>query len=70
MEDNQMYSMECQNKQLKIKRLKGTEKADVNATIKNNSKEKYPKNWYLVWHNKNSLLLCENVKINELEPFQ
>ena len=70
MDDNQIYTMECLTKKLKIEILQGTEKTDIDVVIRNNSKEKYPNDSYLVCDHKNSLLLCEKVKLNELEPFQ
>ena len=70
MEDNQIYSIECLTKNLKIEILQGTEKTDIDVVIRNNSKEKFPNDSYLICDNKNSLLLCENVKLDELEPSQ
>ena len=70
MDNNQIYSMECLTKKLQIEIMQGTEKTDIDVVIRNNGKEKYPNDAYLVCDNKNSLLLCEKVKLNELEPFQ
>lgn len=69
MEDN-TYSVECLTSKKDTEILQGAEKTNINIVIKNNSKKKYPKNAYLVSDNKNSLLLCEKVKLNELEPNQ
>ena len=69
MEDN-TYSVECCSRTKDTEILQGAEKTNINIVIKNNSKKKYPKNAYLVSDNKNSLLLCEKVKLNELDPNQ
>ena len=70
MEDPNRYSMQCLSSRLNIEILQGTEKADINVMIKNTSNEKFPQNTFLICDNKNSLLLCENVKLNQLEPKQ
>ena len=70
MDDHQIYSMECLTTRLKKEIFQGTERTDIDVVIRNNSKDKYPNDSYLVCDNKNSLLLCEKVKLNELEPFQ
>ena len=70
MEESQTYSVECLSKRVNIEILQGTEKANIDIVIRNNSNEKYPSNSYLICDNKNSLLLCEKVKLNELEPNQ
>ena len=70
MEESQTYSVECLSKRVNIEILQGAEKANIDIVIRNNSNEKYPSNSYLICDNKNSLLLCEKVKLNELEPNQ
>ena len=70
MENDQAYSVECINNKKDTEILQGAEKTNIDIVIRNNSNKKYPKNTYLVSDTKNSLLLCEKVELNELEPNQ
>ena len=70
MEESNRYSIQCLSHRLNIEILQGTEKADIKVMIVNTSNEKLPQNSYLISDNKNSLLLCEKVKLKELEPKQ
>ena len=70
MDENPKYSIQCLSHRLNIEILQGTERADIDIIIKNNSFAKFPQKSYLICDNKNSLLLCERVKLNELEPNQ
>lgn len=70
MENDQAYSVECINNKKDTEILQGAEKTSIDIVIRNNSNKKYPKNTYLVSDTKNSLLLCEKVELNELEPNQ
>ena len=67
-EEAQSYSIECLSNRLNIEILQGTEKANIDLIVRNNSNVQYPKNSYLICDNKNSLLLCEKVELNELRP--
>ena len=67
---DEKYSIECLSRKLKIEILKGTENANIEVMIRNNSEEKYPNNSYLICDNKNSLLLCEKIQLVELAPKQ
>lgn len=68
MDDDQSYSIECLTKRLNIEIMQGTEKANIDIIVRNNSNFKYPKDSFLICDNKNSLLLCEKVELNELNP--
>ena len=70
MEDVQPYSIECITRRLNVEILQGSEKANIDIMIRNNSMQKYPSNTFLICDSKKSLLLCEKVKLNELEPRQ
>ena len=70
MDDDQSYSIECLTKRLNIEILQGAEKANIDIMVRNNSMKKYTPNSYLICDSKNSLLLCEKVKLNELESRQ
>ena len=70
MDDDQSYSIECLTKRLNIEIMQGTEKANIDIMVRNNSMRKYTSNAFLICDSKNSLLLCEKVKLNELEPRQ
>lgn len=67
-EDNQTFSIECLSSRLNTEILQGTEKANIDIIVRNNSNFKYPKDSFLICDNKNSLLLCEKVELNELNP--
>ena len=69
-EDDKLYSLECLSRKLNIDITQGTDKAKIDIAIKNNSDKKYPKNSFLICDQKNSLLLCENVELGELDPNQ
>lgn len=64
------FSVECLSKRVSTEILQGTERTSIDIVIKNNSKQKYPKNTFLIADDKNSLLICEKVELNELEPGQ
>ena len=66
----QIYSIECLSNRLTKEISQGTERTNIEITIRNNSNKKYPRNTLLVCDNKNSLLLCDNVELNQLEPQQ
>jgi len=67
-EDDQKFSIECLSSRLNTEILQGTEKANIDIIVRNNSNFKYPKDSFLICDNKNSLLLCEKVELNELNP--
>ena len=67
-EEDQTYSIECLSSRLNVEILQGTEKANIDLIVRNNSNLKYPKDSFLICDNKNSLLLCEKVELNELNP--
>ena len=67
-EEDQTYSIECLSSRLNVEILQGTEKANIDLIVRNNSNFKYPKDSFLICDNKNSLLLCEKVELNELNP--
>jgi hypothetical protein len=67
-EEDQTYSIECLSSRLNVEILQGTEKANIDLIVRNNSDFKYPKDSFLICDNKNSLLLCEKVELNELNP--
>ena len=67
-EEDQTYSIESLSSRLNTEILQGTERANIDIVVRNNSNMKYPKNTFLICDNKNSLLLCEKVELNELEP--
>jgi hypothetical protein len=67
-EEDQTYSIECLSSRLNTEILQGTEKANIDIIVRNNSNFKYPKDSFLICDNKNSLLLCEKVELNELNP--
>jgi hypothetical protein len=67
-EDDQTFSIECLSSRLNTEILQGTEKANIDIIVRNNSNFKYPKDSFLICDNKNSLLLCEKVELNELNP--
>lgn len=70
-EDSQeIYSIECLSNRLKKEIMQGEERTNIEVVVRNNSDKKYPQNSFLICDNKNSLLLCEKVKLNELEPNQ
>lgn len=68
MENDQAYSVECVTSKKDTEILQGAEKTNIDIIIRNNSNKKYPKNTCLISDTKNSLLLCEKVELNELEP--
>ena len=70
MDNDTNYSVQCLSRNLNIDIDQGDEKATIDIVIRNNSNNKYPINSYLICDNKNSLLLCEKVQLNELEPNQ
>ena len=70
MDNDKVYSIECLSRNLNIDIDQGDERATIDVVIRNNSNNKYPNNSYLICDNKNSLLLCEKVQLNELEPNQ
>ena len=70
MDNNINYSVQCLSKNLNIDIDQGDDRATIDIVIRNNSNNKYPINSYLICDNKNSLLLCEKVQLNELEPNQ
>jgi hypothetical protein len=67
-EEDQTYSIECLSSRLNTEILQGTEKANIDIIVRNNSNTKYPKDSFLICDIKNSLLLCEKVELNELNP--
>ena len=69
-ENDNKYSLQCLSRKLNVDIIQGTDKANIDIAIKNNSNEKYPKNSWLICDKKNSLLLCDNVELGELEPNQ
>ena len=69
-ENDNKYSLQCLSRKLNVDIIQGTDKASIDIAIKNNSNEKYPENTCLICDKKNSLLLCEQVELGELEPNQ
>ena len=70
MDYDQTYSLECLSNRLNKEIMRGEERTTIDVVIRNNSNKKYPKDSFLICDNKNSLLLCEKVRLNELEPNQ
>ena len=70
MNNDMTYSVQCLSRNSAIDIEQGKERASIDIVIRNNSNNKYPNNSYLICDNKNSLLLCEKVQLNELEPNQ
>ena len=69
-EDDHKYQLECLSRKLNTEIIQGADKANLNIIVRNCSKEKFPKNSRLICDIKNSLLLCENCDLSELEPNQ
>ena len=69
-EDDHRFKLECLSRKLNTEILQGVDKADINIMVRNNSKEKFPKNSCLICDSKQSLLLCEDCDISDLEPNQ
>ena len=70
MNNDMTYSVQCLSRNSAIDIEQGKERASIDIVIRNNSNNKYPNNSYLICDNKNSLLLCEKVQLDELEPNQ
>ena len=62
------YSLECLSRKLSIDIIKGTERTNLDIAVRNNSKLKFPENSFLVCDTKKSLLCCDDVDLNQLEP--
>ena len=62
------YSLECLSRKLSIDIIKGTVRTNLDIAVRNNSKLKFPNNSFLVCDIKKSLLLCDNIDLNQLEP--
>ena len=69
-ENDNKYSLQCLSRKLNVDIIQGTDKVNIDIAIKNNSSEKYPESTCLTCDKKNSLLLCEQVDLGELEPNQ
>ena len=69
-EDDHRFKLECLSRKLNTEIFQGVDKADINIVVRNNSKEKFPKNSCLICDSKQSLLLCENCDLSDLEPNQ
>ena len=66
--DDNKYSLVCLSRRLKTDISQGTDKANMEIVVKNNSKIKFPNNSQLICDIKRSLLLCDNVDLGKLEP--
>lgn len=64
------YSIECLTNKLDIDIPQGTPKAKIDFLIRNTSSQRLPPNTKLLCDHSKSTLICENIRLNPLNPGQ